>query len=270
MILWKSQTLKNLLRTWKLWKIGLCRCPDRQQPFNTNVTQNKGALRCNCCFSVTLPEIRPGLLQTASHLLVQKQNEAAAMWVNTHVPVKYLMSQSVLKSGVLKDEILPVPNYCVCTDTEGSPAPQQSHRRRGLISTQPCSHTDTATGESSEHFWGILIVAIPSKHYGFPHMTQSCCVGLYLTREMHQSSKQPLWATVVSYILSSLPLAASSMDITPPEQSHLLLNYNKLISLLTSKQKFPVKSLNTKIQVLQISGFTSRLKFRKRKNGKIY
>lgn len=90
------------------------------------------------------------------------------------------------------------------------------------------------------------------------------------TREMHQSSKQPLWATVVSHILSSLPLAASSMDITPPEQSHLLLNYNKLISLLTSKQKFPVKSLNIKIQVLQISGFTSRLKFKKRKNGKIY
>lgn len=134
MILWKSQTLKNLLRTWKPWKIGLCWCPVRQQPFNTNVTRNKGALRCNCCFSVTFPEIRAGLLQTASHLLVEKQNEAAAMWVNTHVPVKYLMSQSVLKSGVLKDEILPVSNYCVCTDTEGSPAPQQSHRRRGLIS----------------------------------------------------------------------------------------------------------------------------------------
>lgn len=208
MILWKSQTLKNLLRTWNLWKIGLCWCPDRQQPFNTNVTQNKGALRCNCCFSVTLPEIRPGLLQTASHLLVQKQNEAAAMWVNTHVPVKYLMSQSVLKSGVLKDEILPVPNYCVCTDTEGSPASQQSHRRRGLISTQPCSHTDTATGESSEHFWGIPIVAIPSKHYGFPHMTQSCCVGLYL----NQGNASKLKAASVgnSCVVHPLLLASGS------------------------------------------------------------
>lgn len=130
-------------------------------------------------------------------------NEAAATWVNTHVPVKYLMCQSVLKSGVLKDEILPVLNYCVCAGTEGSPAPQQPHRR-GLMSTQPCSHTDTATDESSEHFWDVPIVVIPSKPYGFPHMMQSYCVSLYLNQG--NAANHPLWAIIVLYILSSFCL----------------------------------------------------------------
>lgn len=104
------------------------------------------------------------------------------MWVNTHDPVKYLMCQSVLKSGVLKDEILPVPNYCVCTGTEGSPAPQQSHRGRDWSPHNPAPNTDTATGESSEPFWDVPIVLIPSKPYGFPHTMQSYHVSLYLNQ----------------------------------------------------------------------------------------
>lgn len=87
------------------------------------------------------------------------------------------MCPSVPKSGVLKDEILPV-----CVLVQKGAQPLSYHTGEGDWSPHNPVPTLTQPLVSSEHSWDVPIVVIPSKPYGFPHMMQRFCISLYLSQ----------------------------------------------------------------------------------------